>query len=765
MNVIANSASSAGEAPEPAPTGELVVQNGRMKGARRPLVNPLTLIGQAPACEVRLSVEGVRPLHCAIIHGLDGYVVRDLSGDRAAQVNGERVSLQKLKDGDLLTVGPFQFLVAIPEQMRPENTRRIAANLMAERDALRIQAAAVAAQQAGLTEEEIRLEQRRSALQRQEEQLSARLDERQRQLREQDEQLKREQAAFQEEMKAEIHHQAVAREELFKARSEQDKTAHETADQRRRLVELRKRLRRRAQQHWSVQKADMARRDKALSANHAQLVKERANLDRDKQQMTEARLRLNGEMELGRRQLQDEWQQLGVAQQQWEATLNEEQADRKRRLRELEKREKAMALAESELKKERLFWNQHRTVLEQDVNGLENRVRNQRQKLLELEARLTHQGPTPPAVAPAAPEAAAESEAPIPAISEGEALPPESSRIELSEGIRRVAGLVADQRWHLLEQWERLLQVQDDWQKEHTAVLSEIDEASQRLQQREVRLDERVEQIQKRETMLEARLAQLQQRQESLSQLRCSLEGWQARLQMQTTAWNAEREEVLSSVRAREEAVAAQAFRIEELHRKRTERIQKHFQSLRPARDRCEDVRKQYVGLWKACQEQHQALVAEQQLAARQTLTLERFRMECLAEAGNEVKAEKRLERLQHNCDALNAEAQRHLERERQSLLKEMGRLDGRASTLADMEKDLVRRTDLLATQLTDLENQQVTMTENAGRRDQAMATLQVRYQLAEQQVQNLRDEVERLAQMLLEEVDAGLLPASSQAA
>src|SRR5947209_1915884 len=43
----------------PAPLGELVLQNGRLSGARRPLAGPLTLIGQVAGCDVRLAVEGV----------------------------------------------------------------------------------------------------------------------------------------------------------------------------------------------------------------------------------------------------------------------------------------------------------------------------------------------------------------------------------------------------------------------------------------------------------------------------------------------------------------------------------------------------------------------------------------------------------------------------------------------------------------------------------------------------------------------------------
>jgi len=779
MNVISDSASGTGEVPEPGPTGELVVQNGRMKGVRRPLVTPLTLIGQAHGCEVRLNVDGVQPLHCAIAHGPQGYVLRDLSSDRSAQLNGNRVTNQPLQDGDLLSVGPFEFLVAIPEPLRSESLRRTVGNLKAERDALRIQAAAVASQQAGLTEEEIRLEQRRNALERQEEQLSARLDERQRQLRAEDDQIRQERAAFEQECQAEEQRQAQERAELARDRSEQEMTKRQIVAQRERLVDLRKRLKRHWQKQWSVQQTAMERREKAQAASQAQLVKASAHLEREQQKMTEARLRFNGEMELGRRQLQEEWQELGLAQQQWEVTLNAEQAECERRLRSLAEREQAVTRAERELQKEQTVWNRQRAFLAMDIDGLESRVRNQRQKLQEgtrSQRRGTSQeifqgSPPIPNLSIPEKESVEPPDSPPMLLGEAPELPSthasaEIGGIELSQRVKQIAGLVADQRSHLVEQWERLLRVQDDWERERTVGLAELEEAGQRLQQREQRLDDRAEQMRRLETVLEGRVTQLQQRQESLSQLRCALEGSQARLQVQVTTWEAEREEVLSSVRAREEALATQLFRAEEHYRKRTARLKQHAQALHTERKRSEEVRKQYVAQWRAAQKRHKALLTEQQAAARQTLALENFRMVCLAQAEDTVAAEKRLERLQRHGEALYAEEEQQLERQWQALQEEMDRLDQRALFLADTEEDLTRRTEALATQITVLENQQAAVTEAVARRQQEVEGYQVRYQLAEQQIHNLRDEVERLALMLLEEVDAGLLPAaSSQAA
>ena len=96
------------------PAGELVAQNGRLAGSRRPLEAALTFVGNAAACDVRLTGDGVHPLHCLLARGPDGMLLRDLESEGGTFVNGERVSARLLRDGDLLGVGPYQFRVRLP---------------------------------------------------------------------------------------------------------------------------------------------------------------------------------------------------------------------------------------------------------------------------------------------------------------------------------------------------------------------------------------------------------------------------------------------------------------------------------------------------------------------------------------------------------------------------------------------------------------------------------------------------------------------------
>src|ERR1700722_15036142 len=140
-----------------APTvGELVVLNGRQSGTRRALTVPVMYIGRAPGCDVRLNVEGIEAFHCVLASRPGEVMLRDLNSAQGTFVNGQRISAALLRDGDLLDVGPFRFRVLLPS-----TPAQSAVGERPEGEALRIQTAAVVAQQVALDEEEARQQQAR----------------------------------------------------------------------------------------------------------------------------------------------------------------------------------------------------------------------------------------------------------------------------------------------------------------------------------------------------------------------------------------------------------------------------------------------------------------------------------------------------------------------------------------------------------------------------------------------------------------------------
>ena len=331
------SCAAGGDSPSPTPCpAELIVQNGRHAGTRRPLAPPLTLLGQAPGCDVRLNADSVHPLHCAILHGPCGLLLRDLGSAGGTFVNDQRITTCLLRDGDTLAVGPFQFRVRWEQAAE---LPAVAVSRPGERDALRVQAAAVAAQQAALLEEENRLQQRRTALEKQEEQLAAHLEERRLALVSTQEEVRQEKALLQKERAAFEQERRTRLEETARNRDDAAQALKQAQTERGRLLVLRRRLRQRWRRRWNVREQALASRQREVSRACEQLGANRVAL-------TQARLRFNGEAELGRREFVDAWDELARARRQWQVERQRDEAELARQRREIRDARDALTAAQ-----------------------------------------------------------------------------------------------------------------------------------------------------------------------------------------------------------------------------------------------------------------------------------------------------------------------------------------------------------------------------------------------------------------------------------
>jgi pSer/pThr/pTyr-binding forkhead associated (FHA) protein len=727
--------------PAVAPAGELVVQNGRLSGVRRPLGETVTVIGRAPGCEVCLALEGVHALHCVVVRGSAGFLVRDLTDAGATLLNGEPVTAAPLHHGDTIEVGPYQFRAELPDS--PAGASPAGEPSAGTRDALRIQAAAVAAQQAGLTEAESRLQQQRKALKRHEEQLADHLQERQRRLKELQEQVRQERSAWKVERAAAEQEMEGQRKGLAQAREETVRDLERAGRERLRLVGLRKRLKQRWRRHWQEQEKALGRRAQEMAAAEGRLRQQAEALQREREGNAQAQLRFNGEVELGRRQLRDEWQQLGLAQQRWEEALNREQAERVQRNRALDLRAAELAAADLALAEQKRLWQQGLSHLKKEHEGIDARVRNLRHKLQELECQPARPGsPGPaPAVAALAPAPVAQAQ-PMP---------------EWPEDLGTLAGLLADQRLHLLEQWQRLLEATEAWHAERVAVVADLELAGRQLANRE-------QQVVEQEQALEQAREELVRRQEALAGVRCQLEGWQARLRSRETTWEGERATLLADVQAREEVAASQVRRLEELRQRWAGRRRKELEDLQAARAACEELRQHHTALWQECQKRRAKLAQEQREASAQMVSLERFRQELLTQAPDAAAAEKRILKLRKRDLARIESGERDLTRERQALQAEIAYLQERARHLERQEDELVRRYEAWSCRQTEWEDQQAASADAEERRHKELHRLQQLHAQDERQLVELRDELERVARLLLDEVEPSA-PAANRAA
>ena len=156
--------------------------------------------------------------------------------------------------------------------------------------------------------------------------------------------------------------------------------------ERQQLIQLRKRMLIHGKRRWKEKETALAQREKELTAREGRLQHGAEKVAGDHAALVEERLRLNGEMELGRRQLREQWQELGLAQQQWEACLNQEH-DRARETRLAIWNASDGALEEAE----RMWSERERSArlmladLHRESTGLEARIGNLREKLVQQE--------------------------------------------------------------------------------------------------------------------------------------------------------------------------------------------------------------------------------------------------------------------------------------------------------------------------------------------------------------------------------------------
>jgi pSer/pThr/pTyr-binding forkhead associated (FHA) protein len=101
----------------------LIVQTGKHKGRRIELPERAVVIGRDETCFIRMTSQEVSRQHCALTPTERGLVVRDLGSQNGTLVNGARIEHETvLQPGDVLKLGPLQFLVAIE---RPKEEQSI----------------------------------------------------------------------------------------------------------------------------------------------------------------------------------------------------------------------------------------------------------------------------------------------------------------------------------------------------------------------------------------------------------------------------------------------------------------------------------------------------------------------------------------------------------------------------------------------------------------------------------------------------------------
>jgi hypothetical protein len=612
------------------------------------------------------------------------------------------------------------------------------------REALRIQVAAVAAQQAALTEAEMRIEERRTALEQQERQLAAHLEEkRQRLVTLRDEAhaaqdfLGKARQAYERRVAEVMQRMGAERQALTADRRQTD-------TERRRLLGLHQRLKQRYHRHWATERAASNRREAALLEQAAELGRQKEQLRKEQASLAEARLRFNGEVEVSRRQLQEE-----------RDTVLRERAALQMQIKGLAQREAAVTAAERELAAERQQWAAARQLRQTEAEGLERRIGNYRQKIQEQErdvARLdatgrsfqgvrfdsgrqakeqeshsTVCGMVPPQAAAKAP-VAAETHSDHPAAS-----------------LEQLAGVLADQRLYLAEQMERLAQAEQRWQRDRDAAAVELEALGATLQQREASL-------QACEAALVPERERLERQAEMLAQGRRELQVREALAAAAAARWEGGRDRLLTALRCREAFLDQRLIEVSQLRQLWDARRRRQVLGVRQRRKVCEELRREWAALRADCLAQAMAVIQERRTLAERALALEQFRQALLGRTHDPTAADKRIKQLRGRWAMRFAAAKETLTREQRRLEAEGARVDSLAQELHEQANALDTRESELARREGSREGERLVKETVQDHLRQELSYLQRQRGHYEREISQLREEVDRLARLLLDE-------------
>jgi hypothetical protein len=597
----------------------------------------------------------------------------------------------------------------------------------AEKEALRIQAAAVAAQQAALADAERRLARRATTLNQQESQLAAHLDDKHRRLLAIRDQVREERALLLAERARYEKDVRQNSADLEQSRFEVASAAEQNQIERRRLLSLRTRLRQRLHRHWMVEREVMRRREAALAARGQEMERHGEAIELARAALLRLRLHVHSECAIARKQLEADKTDFDREKERWRDWMTQQEQEQRRRAAALDEVETTQARRQRELAVEEDRMRDRRSRLEHEADGLENRVHNLRQKLREQAA------PSPVSIS------SAEILPPRPV--EAAVLVGEARRDALN--ISRLAAELADQRSHLRDVAERLFQAREVWRHEQEALIGEFQTLAQRLRQRERDCEER-------EHGLQAASERCQQRQQQIEELQQHLDAFQARLTVRVAAWEGERERHLADVRMREQLVARQAAAMELLSQRWHERRAAELQRLRAQAIACGKLRQAAAAareLWL----QRQQLVFEQQRSERIEHTAAQQLQEELGLRPVDPRAiVERLDRLRDQLGSLDEGQLSALEEARRTFAGEAGAVESAFTQWQRYVSEVAQQEALIGKREAAWEKAKLLAQADSLKLRQEAYRLRLERDANERRLAEVSQEVERLASALL---------------
>ena len=100
------------------PIVELWVEQGLVHHRRRAMKEPVFLIGSADDCDLVLKLPEMPKVHSYLLRSPEGVAFRQLAQVYPISLNGALRDTGVVRDGDVLELGPFRFLMAVNGPIR-----------------------------------------------------------------------------------------------------------------------------------------------------------------------------------------------------------------------------------------------------------------------------------------------------------------------------------------------------------------------------------------------------------------------------------------------------------------------------------------------------------------------------------------------------------------------------------------------------------------------------------------------------------------------
>ncbi len=665
--------------------GELVVRNGKKAGTRVPLVLPVTVIGRAVGCDVKLTAAGVADLHCLIAVTPAGPVLRAWHPDHTLR-NGTPAAATLLQDGDELKVGPcvFEFHWHAKTDAGAPARVELPPDLLAQ------------------------LSDAREAFRAEREKKSAEL--------------------------------AEASAELDRRTQRVQKLREQAKTERTRSRQIYQRFLKRMKAKWSGERRAAEGERTRLDREQAALTAKAERFDAEWQAKT-------AELTAYKGRLTEAWHLLAENQRRLMADRQQIEAWLARQTQEVEQKTRLVEDRERRLTENQPLLETRAAALAAEIAGLEARAANMRAALKQLEERRAALESSPAAGQSMEQLVVSlESQRFHPAVSQeadrllselhdsNQAVARERMKLAAArEQLTREAADLADQRAVLAEQVGELAVARDLWQAGERSAVIELEELARGVRGREQAVEER------ERGLLDADRDR-RQREYDLWQLRAKLEGWQAALAAHEAAASAARDRTATEQDAEHDRLARWEASLEQVQRAWADLRRREKEQLTAETDHWSETREQLAAAVADADEARTRFLDEAETLAARVLAAEQ-------QAGAEPRRlrvlrkrwESHFTRMRKELDARRAA----LTAEQADADRRLAELRTRSSEWLDQHAERTERAltadrgRLAANRAAD-EEQAVALSIEAARRERS-----------EQALHELRAEIERLSALL----------------